>query len=83
MQIAAERDTIKMDIEQVTKSFERDMKTIEVEKQSLERKIKTLQNELSISTGFVEEYVVQIKELNARMTEMETEMKNKLEQKDK
>lgn len=83
MQLAAERDTIKMDIEQVTKSFERDMKTVEVEKQSLERKIKTLQNELSISTGFVEEYVVQIKELNARMTEMETEMKNKLAQKDK
>ncbi|GLV36091.1 hypothetical protein CBL_01855 [Carabus blaptoides fortunei] len=83
MQITAERDTIKMDMEQVTKSFERDMKNIEVEKQNLERKIKTLQNELFISTGFVEDYVVQIKELNARMTEMETEMKSKLEQKDK
>lgn len=76
MQLAAERDSIKSDIEQMTAHFERDVKLKVCEKRSLEIRITKLQEELGICNSELEETVRKLEEQNMKYKELKKQYKS-------
>lgn len=83
LQMNSEKESIQMDLDQMVQTFERDRKTLENSKDNVEKKIKSLQRELKISNQYVDEYVEQIKELNAKIESMKNETKNAIQKKNR
>lgn len=72
-----------MDLDQMVQTFERDRKTLQISKENVEKKIKSLQRELKVSNQYSEEYVEQIRELNAKIESLKTENENEIQEKNR
>lgn len=71
-QLITERDSIKLDLEQMGNYYEQDLKMRELEKKSLETKIKSLQNVLQKSNTSLLDLGHKVNELGQTIEIMES-----------
>ena len=82
IQLSAEKESIKEDLEQMAKHYESDIKSREVEKQILQRKIVNLQNEMDVSNNGLVEVADKVEEVNRKISVIETELTKQMYTKD-
>lgn len=76
MQLAAEKDSLKSDLEQMAAHFERDVKLKECEKRTLEIRITKLQEELKKSNSNLVESVGKLGEQKVKYRELKKQYKS-------
>lgn len=77
MQLSAERDSIRADMEQMAAHFERDIKSREIEKRSLENRFAKVQDELNKSKNNLLETTVKLEALNRKYNDFKELYKSK------
>lgn len=82
-QLMAERESLKQDLEQMANFYHQDIKLKEVEKSTLESKIKSLQGELQKSNFSLIYLINKVNELNGTIEYMRNEMETQINVKEK